>query len=277
MGCGDLKIQELVIRQKQAPGDVLAATAAVRELHRNYPGKFATAVDTDCPELWENNPLVVDRCELQQPRVIDIGWNCGNNNEEERHYIHHVCGDLGRKLGLHIHVAKCWGDIYLSQAERESVAGFIGWDGPFALIMPGGKTDMRVKIWRDDYYQNVVDYFAGKIKFVQVGRIGAAHGGTHINPNLNSVISMVGKTGIRDLIRLIHHAQLVVSGVTLAAHLAACVPMPNGGRRPAVTICRWPRDGGVSSLSNLAVYRRDRRIAVLSQRRMLPTWIMQTQ
>ena len=47
---------KLLLRNQQAPGDVLMLTAAVRDLHRAHPRKFQTAVDTACEELWENNP-----------------------------------------------------------------------------------------------------------------------------------------------------------------------------------------------------------------------------
>jgi len=33
-------------------------TAAVRDLHRNYPDGFVTDVRTSCPQLWESNPYL---------------------------------------------------------------------------------------------------------------------------------------------------------------------------------------------------------------------------
>jgi ADP-heptose:LPS heptosyltransferase len=39
-------------------GDIVMLTAAVRELHVNYPGRFITGVRTPYPELWGNNPYI---------------------------------------------------------------------------------------------------------------------------------------------------------------------------------------------------------------------------
>ena len=46
----------LILRNRQSPGDVLMLTAAVRDLHRCYPGRFQTDVRTTAEALWENNP-----------------------------------------------------------------------------------------------------------------------------------------------------------------------------------------------------------------------------
>jgi hypothetical protein len=53
-----VKKQKLILANFQAPGDIVMLTAAVRDLHACYPGRFLTDVQTTCPELWENNPHV---------------------------------------------------------------------------------------------------------------------------------------------------------------------------------------------------------------------------
>jgi hypothetical protein len=78
----------------------------------------------------------------------------------------------------------------------------------------------------------VVDHFRGRIHFVQCGEAG------HWHPPLQGVINLVGRTNLRDFVRLMYHAEGVVCPVTLAMHLAAAVETPSGdrGTRPCVVI-----------------------------------------
>src|SRR4030095_5783072 len=52
------RMRKLILRNFQSPGDILMLTAAVRDLHRSYPGQFQTDVRTPCPAIWENNPYL---------------------------------------------------------------------------------------------------------------------------------------------------------------------------------------------------------------------------
>src|SRR6516162_7220563 len=51
-------MRRLILANFQSPGDIVMLTAAVRDLHRCYPGQFLTDVRTPCPHLWENNPYL---------------------------------------------------------------------------------------------------------------------------------------------------------------------------------------------------------------------------
>jgi hypothetical protein len=50
--------RKLILRNFQSPGDILMLTAAVRDLHACYPGRFVTDVRTSCPDLWLHNPYL---------------------------------------------------------------------------------------------------------------------------------------------------------------------------------------------------------------------------
>jgi ADP-heptose:LPS heptosyltransferase len=78
----------------------------------------------------------------------------------------------------------------------------------------------------------VIDHFRGRIQFVQVGEKG------HHHPPLDGVIDLRGETTLRQLVRLTHHAQGAVSGVSLLMHLAAAVETAPGmpRNRPCVVI-----------------------------------------
>src|SRR5205809_1526143 len=50
--------KRIILRSFYSPGDLVMLTAAVRDLHQCYPGRFITDVRTDSPALWENNPYL---------------------------------------------------------------------------------------------------------------------------------------------------------------------------------------------------------------------------
>jgi ADP-heptose:LPS heptosyltransferase len=95
-------------------------------------------------------------------------------------------------------------------------------DGPFWIIVAGGKQDFTAKWWNPLSYQKVVDHFQGKIQFVQCGAARDWH------PALTGVINLVGQTSLRDMVRLMYQADGVVCPVTFAMHLAAAVPLRPG-------------------------------------------------
>jgi ADP-heptose:LPS heptosyltransferase len=103
---------------------------------------------------------------------------------------------------------------------------------PFWVVNAGGKYDYTIKWWETERYQAVVDHFRGKILFVQSGEQG------HHHPPLRGVIDLRGKTDLRQLVRLVHHAQGILGPVSLPMHLAAAVETLPGmpQNRPCVVI-----------------------------------------
>ncbi len=138
---------------------------------------------------------------------------------------------LNDTLGLNIECRHFGGDIHLSPEERSTDE--IG--RPYWLLMAGGKDDFPTKVYSASRLQAVVDQLQGEVQFVQVGKRGE-DGQIHTQPPLRGVIDKVNQTSLRDLVRLTHHAQGVLCGVTLMMHLAAAVPTKPGhpSQRPAV-------------------------------------------
>src|SRR5688572_3397792 len=112
---------KLLLRNGRCPGDVLLLTAAVRDLHGAFPGRYVTAVETACMPLWENNPLVVSRDELGAPdRIIDCDCpGVQQSNQRPLHFMTALAEDLGRQLGVQIPPGPFRGDLYLSPREIE--------------------------------------------------------------------------------------------------------------------------------------------------------------
>ncbi len=213
-----------------SPGDIVMLTAAVRDLHRAYPGQFLTDVRTSCPALWENNPhLTPLKRKNRDVRSMVCHYPLIHRcNDLPYHFIHGFIDYLNEKLGLQIRPTAFKGDIHLSEEETtrpSAVEERLGEPWPYWIVAAGGKYDYTVKWWHRRRWQAVVDHFRDRLLFVQVGEKG------HYHPPLKNVLDLRGHTTLRELIRLVYHAEGVLCPVTLLMHLAAAVPLPPGRQR----------------------------------------------
>lgn len=227
-------MQKLLLSSFQSPGDLVMLTAAVRDLHACYPNRYLTDVRTGCPELWENNPYLT-HIEVDDPdaEFIECQYPLIQfSNERPVHFVHGYIDYLNKRLGLQIQPTLLKGDIHLSEAEKNLpslLEQMTGTNQPYWIIVAGGKFDYTIKWWQIRRWQAVVDHFRDKILFVQVGE---SH---HYHPPLRGVIDLRGKTSLRELIRLVYHAEGVLCPVTLLMHLAAAVECKAGG--PSNRMC----------------------------------------
>jgi ADP-heptose:LPS heptosyltransferase len=230
-------VRKLILRNFQSPGDVVMLTAAVRDLHRAYPGQFLTDVRTSAHPLWAHNPYLTQICDSDPgATTIDCQYPLiHQSNHRPVHFIHGFIEDLSQQLGLNIYPTAFKGDIHLAPEEKRwmsQVQEITREVLPFWIVVAGGKTDFTIKWWDATRWQQVVDHFRGRILFVQVGEA------RHIHPPLEGVLDLRGRTNLRQLVRLVYHAQGVVCPVTLLMHLAAAVDV-KGGRpknRPCVVV-----------------------------------------
>lgn len=233
-------MRKVVLKNFLAPGDIIMLTAAVRDLHLSNPGQFQTDVRTPSPALWENNPYITPLQE-DDPDVEVVSCEyplIHQSNQLPYHFIHGFRLFLAEKLGVAVHPHAFKGDIHLTQTEKDwlsQIDEITGTPGsPFWIIVSGGKSDFTAKWWDPARSQLVVDYFKDRLQFVQCGASDQGH--TH--PSLNNVIDLVGKTDLRQLVRLMHHACGVVCPVTMYMHLAAAVETKPGRsrNRPCVVV-----------------------------------------
>lgn len=215
--------RKLIIKNPHSPGDVVMMTAAIRDLHQTYPGEYKTDVRCACLEVFEGNPYItpikdgdpdsaVIRAEY--PLIHD-------SNEGSYHFIHGYRKHLESCIGRTIKQGKMKPDLYIRDEERSwfsAVKEIAGDDRSFWVVDAGWKNDFTAKQWATEYFQEVVDYFKDKIQFVQIGHK------QHNHPILKGVINLVGKTDLRQLIRLVYHSVGVLTPVSLPMVLAAGVP-----------------------------------------------------
>ncbi|HTD65748.1 MAG TPA: glycosyltransferase family 9 protein [Candidatus Limnocylindria bacterium] len=214
--------RKLILRNFLCPGDLVLLTAVVRDLHRCHPGKFITDVRSSCPELWEHNPHLTPLRESDRDvEQIDCHYPLIDRcNEAPYHCIHGFADFLSERLQIPVRPTEFRGDLHLSADEqrwKSTVHELGGKDVPFWIVNSGGKFDFTIKWWHWRRYQEVVDHFAGRILFVQIGEVG------HHHPPLRNVVDLRGKTDLRQLVRLVYHAQGVLCGVTALMHFAASV------------------------------------------------------
>jgi len=236
-------VRRVILRHFRSPGDVLMLTAAVRDLALSHPGQFQIDVRTPFPALWENNPYLTPLRE-EDPAVESLDCDycehplISQSNHKPYHFIHAFRLLLEQKLEASITPQAFKGDVHLTDQEK-------GWlsqvdeitEKPgtrFWIIASGGKTDFTAKWWDPARCQAIVDHFQGRLQFVQVGALGD----DHVHPPLDGVINLVGKTDLRQMVRLMYHADGVVCPVTMLMHLAAAVETKPGRpqNRPCVIV-----------------------------------------
>ena len=192
---------------------------------------------TSCFDLWIGNPLLTALDEADPSvRVVDCHYPIIHlSNSTPYHFLFGFIEYLNDELDLRLRPTEFPGDIHLTSEEKEWFARVEEAEGParpFWLFASGGKWDYTIKWWAPERYQEVVDHFRGRIDFVQVGE---SH---HHHPPIEGVIDLRGKTGLRQLVRLMYHAQGAISAISLLMHLAAAVEVKPGmpRNRPCVVV-----------------------------------------
>jgi len=240
----EVKPQKLVLVQKQAPGDIMMATIALRDLHAAFPGQYITDMRSPANEIFKNSPLItpieVEDKQREQEIIeelkadnnhapIDLGDvkyvnlhypMIHNSSRLGTHFADAMTEFLSEQLGVKIPRTGLRPELFLDEAEKtwaSPVARETGYEGKYWVINAGSKSDYSLKQY--PYYQEVVDLLPD-IKFVQIGQK------EHIHKPLNGVVNMLGRTNLRDLFRTIYHAEGVLTCVSLPLHVAAALAKP---------------------------------------------------
>tara|TARA_B100000579_G_C22849354_1_gene866378 strand:+ start:16348 stop:17538 length:1191 start_codon:yes stop_codon:yes gene_type:complete len=225
---------KLILKNWQSPGDLMMLTAAIRDLHNAHPGKYEVKLNTSCKEIFENNPYLSDFPDSEVDQVIRADYPLiHQSNQKPFHFIHGFRDDLEKKLNIQIPQGDFKPEIYISDQERSwmSQVAELGYKKRFWILMAGGKYDYTAKWWNPTFYQEVVDHFKGKIVFAQCGEK------SHFHPPMEGTINLIGKTNLRQYIRLMYHSIGVVCPVTFAMHLSVGTPNPHGLKnRPTVVL-----------------------------------------
>lgn len=240
------KKRKIILDKGQSPGDILVFTTVLRDLIKQYPD-WDIDVRSCCMEIFENNPYLTPLAEGApgvEYHVVQYDTPPGvhQSGNSGMHFSNAYYVDLEKRLGVKIEQTELLPEIYLSQDEKNWVNQVkedktFGYKGKFWLINAGNKNDYTLKQWGFDNWQQLVNLLKGLVQFVQVGEY--KEDGSHFHPKLRGVLSLVGQTNLRELIRLAYHAEGTVTPVSFLMHLSAAFRKPcvvlAGGREPP----RW--------------------------------------
>lgn len=219
------KPTNIVLTHHLAAGDSLVMTAAIESLHRQFRGKYRTAVSSNCQSLFANNPHVMPVGDSEEFRPIKMEYDVDEASKKPVHFIDGFCDHLGKVLGIPLRAQVNRPYVYLTEKEKSEKLV----EGDYWLLNAGYKSgrDFTVKKWQTSRWVELVRRFAGRIRFVQVGE---RH---HHHPPVEGAENLVGRFDgdARALLRLAHHARGAVTAESFLGHAMAAF------QKPCVTLC----------------------------------------
>lgn len=227
----------LIIRASVCPGDYICLGACLRDLHKCQPGRFLTDMHTAHQEIWAHNPYIT-KIDASDPtaRIIHAEYDMVNrSNQCGQHMISAYHDWFSRKLNCSIKLTEFRGDLHFSPHEVNAEPRVAG---DYWVIDSGGKNDFTTKWPIPSVMQAVVDHFAGRLQFVQIGTTAP-----DVHPKLSGVVDLIGQTTMREVLNLIRMSSGVITPISFPMHASAAIPMGDGSIRPCVVIAggREPR------------------------------------
>ncbi len=205
-------------------------TALARDIKSAYP-EHRVFASTPFNELWRYNPHAKPArgVAAAYPKVenIKVEYSAGiiAHRSETVHFLAWPHRDFKAKTGLDVPLTLPKPDLYFGPDEDEPLV-----KGRYWVIVTGGKADFVTKVWSAKRHQQVADALRSVgISLVQVGGQSNDKSGkspAHHHPKIDGALDLIGKTTLRDLMRLIRDADGVICGVTCAMHMAAALDRP---------------------------------------------------
>ena len=243
--------QKLILVARQSPGDVLVMGNAIACLQKSYQNKYQIEVRTSSTDIFKNNPFITkhiyDECKykeienkfsltphsdmtkdsrtswLDDIMVIDMHYPAiHQSGQSGKHFTSAYIEWLEYILDLKINQSFMRPEIYLDQNEMNWYSPIVSehkYRGRYWILNAGGKNDFTLKQY--SHYQEVVNRLKSfDIKCVQIGQL------EHEHKPLENVLSMIGKTDIRQLFRLIYKSDGVITPVSFPMHIAGALEYP---------------------------------------------------
>jgi len=224
-------MRKLILASGLDVGDIAMMTIAVRDLHLAYPGEYQTDVRTRWPDVWLNNPYITSIKDGTAER-LEIGYpliqNAGSMSFSDGFRL-----DLADQLGIDIPFTSMNPDLHLMDKEKDDniVWNEFNYSGNYWVLNAGYKADIPLKHY--PFWQEVVNLLKNKIQIVQIGTTNDVH------TELDSVYNLIGKTSVRDLIKVIYWSEGTIGPLSCQFLIAAAFNKPSviiaGGKEPP----RW--------------------------------------
>lgn len=216
---------KILLSYIQAPGDTAVSTAAVSSLIQQRPKTAVYVKGTGAAEIFQHFPRVSAHRGEPVDKVVVMDNPLIQQSHLPWHFMHSYCHVLSEALGERVELRHNRPVIHLSADEwrwMPRIQEITGQQTPYWVVnQPGAKTDYTVKRYPRMKLQEVI-WRLPEIKWVQVGE---AH---HEHKPLEGAINEIGKTDLRQLIRMIAHplCRGVLTGESLCWHLAAAFKKP---------------------------------------------------
>jgi len=196
------------------------------DLKLSYP-RWKIDVESPCPEIFKNNPHITP-LDKNDPDLETIKVKYDSINESGQrghHFTDAFRDDMEKQLKVKIKKNGYKPELYISDVEKSwfnQVHCEFGWDGTYWVLNAGRKQDNELKQYHR--WQEVVDllneFFKGKVKIVQIGHQD------HLHPKLKGVYNLVGKTNLRELIRLAYWSEGTIGPLSLQFVISAAFEQP---------------------------------------------------
>jgi len=204
---------------------------AVADLKMSYP-EYEIDVRSPCPAIWENNPHLTKLDEgAEDVEVFNIEYGRDGSGIHEsgwkgQHWTDAYREDIENQLGVTIVKTGIWPELYISEKEKHwinQVETEFSWHGGFWLLNAGHKPDNELKQYHrwQEFVDLFNDHFKGSIRLVQVGHK------SHVHPELNGAYNLIGKTDLRQFIRLCWWAHGTVGPLSFQLVMAAAFKKPH--------------------------------------------------
>lgn len=210
-------MQDYYLKFRCAPGDIVASTRFVSDLVRQRDVRVA--YDTNWPDILAFNRNIVPRAELKNPTEFVLDYSTTLHEAKQNRYQGHFISAFHREWELltrdKLSCLDSRPDVRLAPHEKAPVAG------KYWLLLAGGKSDMTVKHWSFQWYEDLTRRLrAVGIKVVQTGAAGDIH------PSAGADVDLVGIGDLRFFVKQVAFAAGVICPITCAMHLAAAFDKP---------------------------------------------------
>lgn len=222
---------QVVFHNRQAIGDILMFTSAVRDFKKAFPNTRVGVIST-AMHIWDHNPHI-DHSFRDDRHILKIGpgFLTNKSNSSDMHMANAFRLDIENKMSVRIPQGVIRPDIWMTEEEYNAPPLI---DGPYWVFIYGGEPGWPSKQYHR--WQEVINLLREDIQIVQLGVKN------HPYPKLNGVVDYIGKTedrnlGIRNLWNIFLHSQGSLGLVSMHMHLSAAFGNPcvvlAGAREPA--------------------------------------------
>lgn len=203
-------------------------------LKRKFRIRFDTGPKAHFQQIFHGNPYLENYS--GDPHLhLGIGTRIGCNRAERTG--HHITESFRLSImaqtGFDFPMGERIPDLHLTEDELALPPRI---EGQYWVIATGKRPPFTSKFWPPERWQAVVSSLPD-VTFVQIGYDDGKPDSEHYHPKLygDNIINMIGQTqdersGIRELFRLVYHADGCLSLVSSLMHIAA------GFRKPCVVV-----------------------------------------